>query len=158
MLHNILRFSISCTCLCPSWEAVQVNNGSRFWLRFWLKGTVWVQTCRGYVNCFSFYVWRSWTASKNIQNTGSTTNCVANQVIIILYKPWKLKSYEQKVRLILRSHYKHRCSTNTMRNNQLKWKKKPAFSLAACTAWPIRKLFNINILHIPKVIFIVTYR
>lgn len=35
-------------------------------------------------------------------------------------------------------------------------KKKSAFSLAAFTAWPIRKLFNINILHIPKVIFIVT--
>lgn len=71
-------------------------------------------------------------------------------------KPWQLESCEQKVRLILHSHYKRRCSPNTMWRNQLKWEKKSAFSLAAGTAWPIRKLFNINILHIPKVIFIVT--
>lgn len=82
-------------------------------------------------------------------------NSVANQFIIILYKPWKLESCEQKVRLILLSHYKHRCSANTMRNKQLK---ETCFfpPLAALAPWPIRKLFNICNLHLQKTIFTVT--
>lgn len=82
-------------------------------------------------------------------------NGVANQFIIILYKPWKSESWEQKVRLILLSHYKHRCSTNTMWNKQLK---KAAFfpPLAALAPWPIRKLFHICNLHLQKTIFTAT--